>query len=410
MSSPIPNPRPSAPASHSRVPRIALAAGELSGDNLGAALIEALRERLPTARFYGVAGPRMIAAGCEAWEDAESLAVMGVFEVLPHLPRLLRLRRTFIQRLLADPPDVYVGVDAKEFNLSVAKRLKTAGLRTVQYVSPQVWAWRQGRVKKIAEAVDLMLCLLPFEEQFYDERAVNARFVGHPLADQIPFEVDREAARKNLNIANAGRCVAVLPGSRQDELARLSPDFAATIAWLSESRPQLSFVAPMANAAARATFNAALVRAGVAQRVLLVDGEQAQTALAASDAVLVASGTATLETLLVNRPMVVAYRLGALTTFLLRDMKLMKAPFFSQPNLLAGRRIVPEYFNDAVRADVLGPAVLGQLDRSDLADMHRTFADIHRTLRRDASRQAAAAIVELLSHAPGNVRVGASGK
>jgi len=383
-------------SSNARPPRIALAAGELSGDTLGAALIQALRERLPDARFYGIAGPKMIAAGCEAWEHAESLAVMGLFEVIPHLPRLLRLRRMFIERLLADPPDVYVGVDAKEFNLSVSKRLKAVGLRTVQYVSPQVWAWRQGRVKKIAQAVDLILCLLPFEQQFYDERKVNARFVGHPLADQIPLEVDRQAARRALQLPATGSCVAVLPGSRQGEVSRLSPDFAATIAWLNKSRPQLSFVAPMANATARSTFGAALERAGVRDKVLLVDG-QAQEALAASDAVLLASGTATLETLLVNRPMVVAYRLGALTSFLLKELKLMKAPFFSQPNLLAGRGIVPEYFNDDVRADVLGPAIVEQLERSDLAQVRQTFADIHRTLRRDASRQAAAAIVELLA-------------
>jgi lipid-A-disaccharide synthase len=381
---------------HRRQPKIALAAGELSGDNLGADLIEALRERLPDARFYGVAGPKMIAAGCEAWGDAESLAVMGVFEVVPHLPRLLRLRRTFIQRLLADPPDVYVGVDAKEFNLSVAKRLKTAGLRTVQYVSPQVWAWRQGRVKKISQAVDLILCLLPFEQQFYDARRVNARFIGHPLADQIPFEVDRAAARRTLNIPPASPCVAVLPGSRPGEISSLSRDFAATISWLIKSRPQLRFVAPMASPEARVVFSAALERERVLDKVVVVDG-QAQTALRASDVALVASGTATLETLLVNRPMVVAYRVGALTTFLFKQFKLMKAPFFSQPNLLAGRRIVPEYLNEEVRADVLGPALLEQFDRADLADVQQTFADIHRALRRDASRQAAAAIVELLS-------------
>jgi lipid-A-disaccharide synthase len=391
MSAPTPTTSPRALGA----PKIALAAGELSGDNLGAALIEALRERLPDARFYGIAGPKMIAAGCEAWEHAESLAVMGLFEVIPHLPRLLRLRRRFIERLLADAPDVYVGIDAKEFNLSVCKRLKAAGLRTVQYVSPQVWAWRQGRVKKIAQAVDLILCLLPFEKHFYDERNVNARFVGHPLADQIPLEVDRQAARERLRLPNASVCVAVLPGSRQGEVSRLAPDFAATIAWLAKERPQLSFVAPMANASAHATFAAALERAGVRDKVVLSEG-QSQTALAASNAVLLASGTATLETLLVNRPMVVAYRLGVPTSFLLKELKLVKAPFFSQPNLLAGRRIVPEYFNDDVRADVLGPAILQQLDRPDLAQMQQTFAEIHRTLRRDASHRAAAAIVESL--------------
>jgi len=376
-------------------PLIILVAGETSGDNLGAHLIEALRARLPGARFAGIAGPRMIAAGCEAWERAEDLAVMGLFEILPHLPRLLRIRRNLLARVLEQRPDVYVGVDAKEFNLRVAPRLKAQGIRTVQYVSPQIWAWRQGRVRTIGRAVDLVLCLLPFEKRFYDEHGVRAVFVGHPLADQIPLHLDPRAARRALQLDPDGAYVALLPGSRQGEVARLSPDFAATVAWLSRQRKELRFVAALANQGARRTFAAALEAAGVRDRVTLVDGD-AQSVMAASDVVLLASGTATLEATLVKRPMVVAYRLSLLTTFLLKTLKLFKAPFFAQPNLLAGRQVVPEYFNDEVRADVLGPAVLTQLERADRDQLVQTFASIHETLRRDASARAADAIVELM--------------
>ena len=382
-----------------RQPFIVLVAGETSGDNLGAHLIEALRIRLPGARFAGIAGPRMIAAGCEAWQRAEDLAVMGLFEIIPHLPRLLRVRRELRARVLAERPDVYVGVDAKEFNLRLAPQLKARSIRTVQYVSPQIWAWRQGRVKTIGRAVDLVLCLLPFEKRFYDEHGVRAVFVGHPLADQIPMHLDPLAARAALGLEREGAYIALLPGSRQGEVARLSPDFAATVAWLQRQRPGLKFIAALANDAARRTFTAALDAAGVRERVTLVDGN-AQQVMAASDVVLLASGTATLEAMLVKRPMVVAYRLSALTTFLLKTLKLFKAPFFAQPNLLAGRQVVPEYFNDEVRADVLGPAVLMQFERADRDQLVQTFAAIHQTLRRDASASAAEAIVELFRTNP----------
>ncbi len=375
--------------------RIALVVGEQSGDNLAAALMHALREQLPDVQFCGIAGPRMIAAGCEVWEPAESLAVMGIFEIIPHLPRLLRIRNQLIARLLADPPDLYIGVDAKEFNLSVERKLKAAGLRTVQYVSPQVWAWRQGRVKKIASAVDLMLCLLPFEKQFYDAHGVNARFVGHPLADQIPLHVDRSAARIALNVATDTFCIAVLPGSRQGEVVRLGKDFAATIAWLRARQPAIKVLAPMANTSARALFAQALDEAGVHEGVQLLEG-QAQAAMIASDVVLLASGTATLEATLCKRPMVVAYRLGKLTTFLLRNLGLMKSKYFSQPNLLTDSPLVPEFYNEQVRAEILGSAVLEQWQRADRHALEARFMQIHQQLRQNASQQAASAIIELL--------------
>jgi lipid-A-disaccharide synthase len=383
------------PASSLASPLIILVAGEASGDTLGHHLIHALKERLPTARFAGVAGPKMIAAGCTAWEHAESLAVMGLFEVLQHLPRLLRLRRGLVARLLADPPALFIGIDAPEFNLGLAAKLHAAGIPTIQYVSPQVWAWRQGRVRKIAASVDRVLCLLPFEKQFYDSHAVKAVFVGHPLADEIPLELDRHAARAVLGMTGEGPCIAILPGSRDGEVSRLGVDFARTIAWVAKQRPDMQFVAPMVNARMKALFAGFLRGAGIEGKVALLDG-QAHTAMAASDAVLLASGTATLEATLSKRPMVVAYRLGFLTSLILKVPGIVTSPFFAQPNLLANRRIVPEFFNDEVTAERLGPALLEQIDRPDRADVVATFTGIHQSLRRDASRRAADAVVELL--------------
>lgn len=380
----------------SRPVRIALVAGEHSGDQLGAGLIRALRSRIPQAEFFGIAGPQMVSAGCARWASSERLAVMGLFEVLKHLPDLFALRREITRRLIAARPHVFVGVDAPEFNLGLARRLRATGIKTVQYVSPQVWAWRRGRVGGIARAVDSVLCLLPFEADFYTHAGVHAEFVGHPLADQIPLVPDRLRARAALALADRAT-VAVLPGSRMGEVARLGGPFAGAVQWLHERRPELQFVAPMANGRVRAQFEAALQRRAAGVPVTVVDG-QAQTALAAADAVIVASGTATLETLFSKRPMVVAYRLGALTAWLVRTFNLMKAPFFSQPNLLAGREVVPELFQEGVTAEALGGAILHQLDDVQGRDeIERLFTAIHENMRRGASERAAAAVVDLLT-------------
>jgi len=377
-------------------PSFGLVAGEASGDNLGGPLIEALSSRAPGSRFFGIAGPRMAAAGCEAWYPSEALAVMGLAEIVRHLPRLLRLRRDLLLRLAEATPDVFVGIDSPEFNLRVATELKRRGIPTVQYVSPQVWAWRQGRVRTIGRAVDLVLCVLPFETAFYAAHDVRAVFVGHPLADRIPWRSDPAAARAALGLAADGALLAVLPGSRRGEVTRLGPPFAATLAWLHERRPDLRFVAPMAGAAVRQAFEQALLDHAPGVPVRLVDG-RAQEAIAASDAVLLSSGTATLETALVKRPMVVAYRVAPLTGWLLRDLKLVKTEFFSQPNLLAGRALVPEFFQEQVRPEVLGPAVLAQFERPDHDDLIEAFEAIHSSLRRDASERAAEAVLELLA-------------
>jgi lipid-A-disaccharide synthase len=374
---------------------IGLVAGESSGDNLGAALIRAIRERAPGTRFAGVAGPAMVAEGCEAWAPADELAVMGLFEVLHHLPRLLRLRRELRSRFLAERPDVFVGIDAPEFNLNLAPALHAAGIRTVQYVSPQIWAWRQGRARGMAGFLDLVLCLLPFEPQVYDRAGLHAIFVGHPLADQLPLLPDRAAARAGLGLPAECQIVAVLPGSRVGEVARLADDFAGAIGWLAGRRPGLRFIAPMANARTRILFEQALARYSPATQVQIIEG-RSQTALTAADAVLVASGTATLETLLCKRPMVVAYRLGWMTALVLRSLRMLKAPYFAQPNLLANRRVVPELAQGEVNPERLGREIEHWLDQpAEVAALAEQFTAIHRQLRAGASARAAEAILML---------------
>jgi len=374
--------------------RVGIVAGEHSGDQLGAALIAALRERVAGVQCFGVAGPKMIAQGCEAWAPSEELAVMGLAEVLQHLPRLLRLRANLWRRFSAARPDVFVGIDAPEFNLPLARRLKIAGVRTVQYVSPQVWAWRQGRVHSIGAACDLVLCLLPFETEFYQRHGVPAVFVGHPLADQIPLSVDREAARRALRLDPLIPLIALLPGSRIGEVARLAAPFAAAAARIAARHPDWQFIAPMASAAARAVFVKEIAQVGDAPGIKTIDGE-AQRALAACDAAIVASGTATLETLLTGRPLVVAYRVSALTAFLLRTLRLVKVPYFSQPNLLVGRGLIPEFFQEQVQGAALGDALLQELEDPDhVRELLAEFAAVHRSLRCGGAARAAEAILK----------------
>jgi lipid-A-disaccharide synthase len=380
--------------------RVGIVAGEHSGDQLGAALIAALSERVPALECFGVAGPKMIAAGCEAWAGADSLAVMGLAEVLRHLPRLVRLRADLVTRFIAARPDVFVGIDSPEFNLALARRLKRAGIRCVQYVSPQVWAWRRGRVRTIGRDTDLVLCLLPFETEFYAQHAVRAEFVGHPLADQIPFEVDTAAARAALGIAPAARLIALLPGSRLFEVAHLAAPLAAAATWIHERRPEFQYIAPMASAAVRECFERQLAQAPEKAAIRLVDG-QAQRVLAAADAALVASGTATLETLLSGRPMVVAYKVSWLTAFIVRTLGLVKVPYFSQPNLLAGRLLVPEFYQRQVTGEAMGSALLAEIDNpAHLAELREEFARIHRALRRGGAGVAADAVLACARRTP----------
>jgi lipid-A-disaccharide synthase len=374
--------------------RIGLVAGEASGDMLGAALMDALRARLPEVQFIAVAGERMLAAGCEALASSEELAVMGLVEPLRHLPRLLRLRsrllRTFVERRI----DVFIGVDAPAFNIGLARRLRAQGIATAQYVSPQVWAWRRGRVRKIAAAVDAVLCLLPFEPAVYDGHPVRAEFVGHPLADHVPLESGRDAARRALGLAADARVVALLPGSRMGEVLRLGADFAAAAVQLGRLVDEtLQFVAPLASTRVGDVFRQQVQAAGA--RVQFVE-QQADLVLAAADAALVASGTATLQAMLHGCPMVVAYRFAPLTAFIARDLKLMKAKFFALPNLLAGEALVPEFFQEAVTPSVLAASLREALrDEQRRALLKRRFHDMHVQLRQGGAARAAQVVMEL---------------
>ena len=382
----------------SRPLRIALVAGEASGDLLGAGLIARLRERFPEAEFAGIGGPRMREAGFDAWHDCSELAVMGLAEVLRHLPRLLRLRRALRERLLAWKPDVFIGIDAPDFNLGLERYLKERGIRTVHYVSPSVWAWREGRAAKIGRSADRVLCLFPMEPPIYARHGVDARFVGHPLADALPMQPDCAAARVALGLPSAATVLALLPGSRLGEIARLGAIFLDAAARVLREIPALRIAIPAANPACRAAIERQLEAAGLASsdRVLLLDGQAHQTMIA-SDLVLLASGTATLEALLAKRAMVVAYRISALTYAIVRGFGLMKTDTYSLPNALAGERIVPELMQDACTGENLAREILAWLrDPSRLAALLPRFEAIHHELRRDASERAADAVAEVL--------------
>lgn len=374
--------------------KIGLVAGEASGDLLGAGLIKSLQKQRADIEFEGVAGPAMEAAGCKVLEPAESLAVFGLIDPLMHIPRLLRLRRSLIARWSANPPDVVVGIDAPDFNLGLELRLREQGVRTIHYVSPSVWAWRQGRVRKVERAVDKVLCLLPFEKEFYDRHNVAAEFVGHPMADNIPTDLDSARIRAELGIS-ASRVVAVLPGSRSSEVARLGPVFAATCADLARRDEDLQFVAPIAAPKLRPTFEAFLSSAGVTERFVLTDGN-AEAAIAAADVVLLASGTATLQAALLGKPLVAAYRFGWLTYAIAWLFRLVKVPYFSLPNLLTDKPLVPEFLQSAATPEALAAAVGALLsDDARRASISAQFEILRQKLARGADDRAAAAVLEL---------------
>ncbi|GAB6197136.1 lipid-A-disaccharide synthase [Lysobacter xanthus] len=382
-------------------PRIAIVAGEASGDLLGAGLIEALRKRFPGAEFAGIGGDRMREAGFEAWHDAGELAVMGLAEVLRHLPRLLRLRRALRERVLAWRPDVYVGIDAPDFNLGVERWLKTRGVGTVHYVSPSVWAWREGRAAKIGRSADRVLCLFPMEPAIYARHGVDARFVGHPLADGMALEPDRAAARGALGLPPDAPVLALLPGSRTGEIERLGADFIDAAARVLHAMPEMRVVAPMADARARATFEAVLAaspnRDALASALAIVDG-RARQVMVASDVVLLASGTATLEAMLAKRPMVVAYRVAATTYRLVKGLGMLKVSRYALPNILAGDDLVPELMQADCTPQKLADAVLEWFRKpSAAASLAPRFMNLHRELRRDASARAAEAVAEVVS-------------
>ena len=381
----------------SRAPRIALCAGEASGDLLGAGLIDELRARLPGAEFAGIGGPRMRDAGLSVWHDADELAVMGLSEVLAHLPRLLKLRKTFRQRVLDWQPDIFVGIDAPDFNLGVEKWLKQRGIRTVHYVSPSVWAWRESRAAKIGASADRVLCLFPMEPPIYAKHGVDAVFIGHPMADQIALTPDREEARRNLHVRGDGPVLAVLPGSRISEIDRMWPVFQQAAVQVAERQPQLEVLVPEANAACKARILDHFKDHGSALAIRFFPGHLAQQVMIASDAVLLASGTAALEAMLCKRPMVVGHRIAPSTYRIVKAFGLLKSRFVSLPNVLAGEALVPELLQDDCTADKLAAAINHWLDDdAAVAALLPRFEAIHRELRRDASARAADAVASLI--------------
>jgi lipid-A-disaccharide synthase len=375
--------------------RIALVAGETSGDQLGGPLIAALRARFPDAEYAGIGGPEMIAAGLDAWHHASELAVMGLAEVLRHLPRLLKLRRRVRERLLQWQPDVFIGIDAPDFNLGLEKALRGAGIRTVHYVSPSVWAWREQRAARIGESAARVLCLFPMEPPIYARHGVDARFVGHPLAERFATLPARDDTRRALGIDADARVLAILPGSRIGEIRRLAAHFIGAAALCRQAMPQLVVVAPMATPACRAAFEDELRAAGGID-VRCLDGDS-HAAMIAADAVLVASGTAALEVMLARRPMVVAYRIAALSYWIVRTFGLLKSSSVSLPNILAGAAIVPELLQHDCRADRLAAALLPMLRADADPALMARFDALHRALRGGGADSAAEAIAELLS-------------
>lgn len=376
-------------------PLFFIVAGEVSGDALAAGLIRQLSARFPGARFVGVTGPRMVAAGCESLSSIDALSLFGVGEVLSQIPRLLRLRRQLYQEAQRLRPDAFIGVDAPEFNTGLEERLRRAGITTVHYVCPTVWAWRPGRTRAIRRAVDLMLSIFPFETDFLAAHDIPAAFVGHPLADERVEYSGAATARDALGLEQNARWVGLLPGSRNSEVSRLGPRFLEAARWLARRDPSVRFVAPMASAGVRACFESDL-KAFAELDVVLVDGRSREV-MCAVDVLLLASGTATLEALLSKTPMVVAYELSAANYWLARCLKLIRTEFVSMPNLLASRRLVPELLQQDAQASMLG-AWLYRLLHSKVARAEQVsaFDAIQNDLARDADARAAEAVAKLV--------------
>lgn len=375
--------------------RIGIVAGEASGDILAAGLIKAIKKIHPDAQFEGIAGPLMVEHGCQVLHDMERLSVMGIVEVLGRYRELVGIRNHVAQHFIDNPPDVFVGVDAPDFNLGLEKRLKEHGIPTVHYVSPSVWAWRQGRVKKIASSVDKILTLFPFEAKFYENHDVPVTFIGHTLADMIPMTPDVNAARQALALPTDKRIVALLPGSRESEVTRLSATFIETAQRCLAKQPDLHFVTPLINSHTRQIFEKILSSHAPDLPITIIDGRSREV-MCAADVILLASGTATLEALLLKKPMVVSYKVNWLTAFIAR--RLLKVDSVSLPNNLAGRKVVEELLQERAQPELLAPALLQYLENPHQAEaLVHIFDDIHLKLRKGADEQAAKAVLEMIN-------------
>ena len=375
--------------------RIGMVAGEPSGDVLAAGMVAELKRQYPNAVIEGIGGPNMMKNGFHSLFDMETLSVMGLVEVLSHLPAILKVKKQLLTHFEKNPPDIFVGIDAPDFNLRVEKTLKARGIKTMHYVSPTVWAWREKRIHKIAKACNRVLGLFPFEQQVYDKYQVPYTFVGHTMADAIAIEPDQKAARQSLGLDSDQRVLAVLPGSRRGEVETLLPIFLETIEAIHSKQSDITFVIPAANEHRLAQINDILSNSDNAQARLPIKISQgtAREAMIASDVILLASGTATLEAMLCKRPMVAAYKLAPLTYRIMQ--RLYKAPFFTLPNLLANEAIIPELLQDEVNAENMSKQLLNFFE-SDNSVLISRFTDLHHTLKCNADKTAAKAVVEEL--------------
>ena len=373
--------------------RVGIVAGEVSGDILGAGLIQSIRKRYPNAIFEGVGGVLMIEEGFKSFVPMERLSVMGLVEVLGRVFELVGIRRRIKRYFLKHRPDIFIGIDAPDFNLGLELSLRKKGIKTGHYVSPSVWAWRQRRVFKIARAVDLMLTLFPFEAKFYKAHQVAVRFVGHPLADLIPITPDKKRARKSLDLTESAPIVALLPGSRAGEISYIGKSFIETAKWLHQKNSNLQFVLPYVNDQRREQIESIISEYGANLPIKLINGKSREV-MAACDVVILASGTATLEAMLLKRPMVVAYRVSSITHYLMK--RLLKVPYISLPNLLANKELVPELIQDQAQPELIGQKVLDRLNTHEGVQTKDSFTDLHLQLKLNASEQAADAISELI--------------
>ncbi|HIP81538.1 MAG TPA: lipid-A-disaccharide synthase [Leucothrix mucor] len=377
--------------------RIALIAGEASGDILGARLIQSLKKIYPNATFEGVAGAEMQAAGCISFYPMDRLSIMGFVEVLPRLFELLKMRKDLVQGWLNNPPDLFVGIDAPDFNLKIESKLHHAGIPAVHYVSPSIWAWREGKVKKMVSNMDLMLTLFPFEVEFYKKHNVPAEFVGHPLADEIPLEVDRLSVRKELNLPKEPYILAVLPGSRMGEIKRIAPDFLKGVKALHQSHPDWVFVVPLINEKVKQAFDELKQSIAPDLPMTYING-QSRTVMAAADQILMASGTAVLEGMLVNRPMVAAYRVSPLTARIIRMFNMIKSDYFTLPNNLLKEYLVPELIQEDITQENIVSEIENQHLETEDKRAHRQqrFNSMHQQLRQNASERAARVLSRLI--------------
>lgn len=379
--------------------RIAMVVGEASGDNLASHLISAIKARLPDVEFFGIGGPKMIGQGFDAWFPSETLAVMGFNDALKRYRELSGIRSALKKRLLATPPDIFIGVDAPDFNLDLEIDLKACGIPTIHYVSPSIWAWRGGRIKKIRRAVSHLLALFPFEPAIYEQAGVPVSYVGHPLADQLPMVPDQASMRERLGLSAKVPVFALLPGSRQGELRLLADTFIETARLIREQLPDARFLVPLTTRETRLMFEEAIYRCNAHDLPIKLLFGHAQDAMTAADCVLVASGTATLEAALLKRPMVIAYKLSPFSHFLMKRMGYL--PYVGLPNILAGRFVVPEFIQKEATPEKLAEALLFQYaDKEGRAEIVAEFEQIHRALQQNTAERAAAAVLSCLHLQP----------